>query len=113
MNDGVYIELFHGRADPLQDMEDWGEPGPVFGPFRFVHTSYATHVKLGGDTDSPQELNTLQDMVYYGGVWYGDWSVFPASTFRDEPALQQRRQAFDAKKAAIPEHFTRRLKHER
>ena len=113
MNEDLYIELFHGRADPLQDLEDWGEPGPVFGPFRFVHTTYATHIKLGAEADDLQDLNILGDMVYYGGMWYGDWSVFPASTFRDEPALQQRRQAFDAKKAAIPEHLKRRLKHER
>ena len=112
MNDGVYIELFHGRADPLQDLEDWGEPGPVFGPFRFVHTTYASHIKLGSDADTLQELNVLEDMVYYGGMWYGDWSVFRASTFRDESALQQRHQAFDAQKAAIPDHLRRRPKHE-
>ena len=47
MNNGVYIELFHGRNDPDQEMEDWGVPGPVFGPFRFAHTTYSDHIKLG------------------------------------------------------------------
>ena len=113
MNDGVYIELFHGRANPDQDMDDWGEPGPVFGPFRFVHTTYASHIKLGAEADTTQDLNVLGDMVYYGSMWYGDWSVFPASTFREEAALQQRHQAFDAQKAAVPDHLKRRLEHER
>ena len=112
MNDGVYIELFHGRADPLQDLEDWGEPGPVFGPFRFAHTTYATHIKLGADADDPQDLNILGDMVYYDGMWYGDWSVFPASTFEAETGLQERRQDFDMTKATIPEDIRRRLTHE-
>ena len=113
MNDGVYLELFHGRADPDQDMDDWGEPGPVFGPFKFVHTTYATHVRLGADADDPQDLHVIKDMVYYDGMWYGDWSVFPASTFRAEPALKARHQSFDAKKAAVPDHLKRRLEHER
>ena len=113
MNDGVYIELFHGRPDPLQDLDDWGELGPVFGPLRFVHTTYAWDIKLGSDVDTLQELNVLSDMVYYGGMWYGDWSVFPASTFRAEPALKARHQTFDAQKAVIPDHVKRRLKHER
>ena len=113
MNDGIYIELFHGRADPFQDMEDWGEPGPVFGPVRFAHTTYACHIKLGTDADDPQDLNVLGDMVYYDGIWYGDWSVFPASTFRAEPALKARHQVFDAQKAAIPDHLKRRLEYER
>ena len=113
MNSGIYIELFHGRADRFQTMDDWGEPGPTFGPFRFVHTTYACHIKLGADADVPQDLNVLHDMVYYDGMWYGDWSVFPASTFRAEPSLQQRHQVFDAEKARVSEHFMRRLKHER
>ena len=102
MNDGLYIELFHGRADPSQVMDDWGEPGPVFGPFRFVHTTYASDIKLGRYTDSPQDLVILRDMVYYHGMWYGDWSVFPASTFQAEKELQARCQEFDLEKAKIP-----------
>jgi len=112
MSNGVFIELFHGRADPCQDMDDWGEPGPVFGPFRFVHTTYASDIKLGANTNGPQDLNVLRDMVYYNGMWYGDWSVFPASTFEAETGLQKRRQNFDMTKATIPEDIKRRLTHE-
>lgn len=39
----LYIRLFHGRTDPNQDMDDWGTDGPVFGPYEFVHTTYAFH----------------------------------------------------------------------
>ena len=51
-------------------------------------------------------------MVYYDGMWYGDWSVFPASTFEAEQPLQERRQDFDMTKATIPEDIKRRLTHE-
>ena len=30
---GVYLHLFHGRAEPDQSLDDWGEQGPVLGPF--------------------------------------------------------------------------------
>ena len=112
MSDGVFIELFHGRADPFQDMDDWGELGPVFGPFRFVHTTYASDIKLGRNKDTPQDLFILRDMVYYDGMWYGDWSVFQESTFEKQRSLQERRQDFDITKAAIPEDIKRRLTHE-
>ena len=113
MNDGIHIDLFHGRANPSQTMDDWGEPGPVFGPFRFVHTTYASDIKMGNDADTLQNLFVLMERVYYGSMWYSDWSVFPASPFRAEASLQQRQQVFDAENATIPERFTRRLKHER
>ena len=84
----------------------------MFGPFRFIHTTYATDIKFSRNTNTPQDLSILRDMVYYNGMWYGDWSVFPASTFDAERGLQKRRQNFDMTKAAIPKNIKRRLTHE-
>ena len=73
----LYLRLFHGRTNPAQDMDDWGSDGPVLGPYKFAHTTYHCCLKLGrldGDCD---ELYICQpDMIFYDGVYYGDWSVF-------------------------------------
>lgn len=82
----VALQLFHGRTDPKQDMTDWGTVGPVF-LVTYVHTTYGSDIKLGiphvvageeaaGDGDL--EVDD-QGLVYYDGVWYGDWSVAPIS----------------------------------
>lgn len=79
----LYIRLFHGRSDPEQDMDDWGSDGPVFGPYRFVHTTYQYHLKLGCEDGTCVELFLHEDMLFYGGVYYGDWSVFDENAYRD------------------------------
>ena len=78
----VYIRLFHGRADKDKDMEDWGLDGPVFGPFEFVHTTYSFHVKLGKSDGNCFEIHCFEDMLYYDGVYYGDWSVFTEDSLK-------------------------------
>lgn len=101
-----YIELFHGRKDPNQEMDDWGEPGPVFGPLRFVHTTYARHVKLGLPAGDKREVADLfvtpNDLVYYDGVYYGDWSVFQSEDYPQEDYYAGRHQIYDRDKANIP-----------
>ena len=79
----LYIRLFHGRIDPVQDMDDWGSDGPVFGPYKFVHTTYASCIKLADENDDIDELFIFEDMLYYEGVYYGDWSVFDERAFND------------------------------
>jgi hypothetical protein len=74
----VYIELFHGRTPKDQQMDDFGMKGPIFGPFFFVHTTYGDHIKLGHEEGS-DFLRTDDNMIYYDGIWYGDWSVFTAN----------------------------------
>ena len=80
----VYIRLFHGRRDPNQDMTDWGLDGPVFGPYQAMHTTYSFHVKLLKPDGSTDELYGFQDMLFYGGIYYGDWSVFDEHLLHDE-----------------------------
>ena len=76
----LYIRLFHGRTDLNQDMDDWGSDGPVFGPYEFVHITYSTHVKLGKPDDDCDELFAFEDLLFYDGIYYGDWSVFVKTT---------------------------------
>lgn len=79
----LYIRLFHGRTDPKQDMDDWGSDGPVLGPYIFAHTTYNCQLKLGKLDGSCDELYIVgPDMVFYDGVYYGDWSIFGESELK-------------------------------
>ena len=105
----VYLRLFHGRADPEAQMDDWGSEGPTLGPMAFVQTTYLADVKItmergafreafpevAADWDArgvsngagydrgdgsgilwvDHQLELLEGMVHYRGVYYGDWSV--------------------------------------
>jgi hypothetical protein len=92
----VYIRLFHGRTDPDQNMDDWGSDGPVFGPYTYVHTTYTTLIRLGDSDSTCHELHVRQDMLYYDGVYYGDWTVFEKETLEKGRYTVAR---FDQKKA--------------
>ena len=102
----VAIELFHGRKSPDEHLDDWGTQGPVF-LVDYVHVTYLCDIKLGipepaGDGD----LHFVEDLVYYDGVFYGDWSVFPASLIATSLELRRRVQAYDALKAQPPKKET-------
>ena len=97
---GVYLELFHGRADPTQNMGDWGDQGPVFGPFEGVHTTYAEDIKLVIAGDNCGALAVVDDLVYYAGRYYGDWTVMGADQLTAD--LRMRLQAFDQAQAVPP-----------
>lgn len=80
----VAIELFHGRISPDEQLESWGRQGPVF-LVDYVHVTYLCDIKLGipepaGDGD----LHFVEDLVYYDGVYYGDWSVFSPGILDEE-----------------------------
>ncbi len=76
-------------------MDDWGADGPIFGPYDFVHTTYALNLKLG----TCNELFCYEDMVYYGGVYYGDWAVFDLETLKKG---KYKSRVFDQEKANLP-----------
>lgn len=81
----VYLHLFHGRKDPKQDMENWGEDGPVLGPFKWVHTTYGTMIHLGDKNgDTLEDLDIVKGLVFYKGMFYGDWSIFDESVYEEE-----------------------------
>lgn len=77
----VYLELFHGRHSPDENIDDWGFEGPVLGPFAYVHTTYACDIKteeIGETKIMPLNLPVVDDCVQYAGAYYGDWSVTTA-----------------------------------
>lgn len=107
----IYVELFHGRSDPNADMNDWGEHGPVFGPLNWFHTTYLEHIRMGDDDDDDQELKLVGDMLYYDGMYYGDWSAFGEEVLNacrcvpdnhDETCLKRYLQKYDPAKAVPP-----------
>ena len=99
----LYLRLFHGRPSTAEEMHDWGQEGPTIGPLEYVHTTYMCDIKFAA---SPAVMNrffpeviaewrdkgysnamgpqcdwhlTLQeDLIAYGGTFYGDWSLFIA-----------------------------------
>lgn len=89
----VWLELFHGREDPEEEMQDWGTQGPVIGPLQYVHWTYGAHLKLEfSGTEHEQtklcdkfkidpsfpEIRFNQDgsLLLYDGIYYGDFSVY-------------------------------------
>lgn len=96
----VYLRLWHGRVPKDQELDGWGTDGPVLGPLDWVHTTYAHEVKLGQDGDSVCTLGVDEDLLYYDGVWYGDWSVMSAQVALTEYASEI--QEPDEKKAEHP-----------
>ncbi len=96
----LYLRLFHGRSDPAEQLDDWGSDGPVFGPYQFVHTTYTYHVKLGKPDGTFDELSVFDDMLYYGGVYYGDWSVFGKDILEES---RMKTTPFVQEKAVVPE----------
>ena len=79
----LYLRLFHGRNEPNQQLEDWGEDGPIFGPLQWFHVTYNSHYRFAlegnetGDTDG--EFRFYRDLLYYNEKYYGDWSLFMAT----------------------------------
>jgi len=104
----VYLELFHGRKTVTEQLDDWGTEGPILGPLKFVHTTYASDIKLETADGSDGVLRLVgeetPDLLYYGHVHYGDWSVFGEEVFKNNLALLSRVQQFDPTKATpMPE----------
>lgn len=95
----IYIRLFHGRTDPQCDMDDWGSDGPIFGPYQFAHTTYASILRLGRQDNMCDELHCFEDMLFYNGVYYGDWTVFGQETFETG---KYKASVFEQTKATLP-----------
>lgn len=90
---GFYLELNGGRKDPDMAMVEVGTTCPdILGPFKHIRHSYIgggqlfvestkNTVDLGIDLTKEECLtlppNTLcrhDDMLFWNGVWYGDWT---------------------------------------
>ena len=99
----LYIELFHGRTDKEQHMDDWGSTGPVFGPLCYAHTTYGNEIKLGQDGDEYGVLRVNDGMVYYDGS-VRRLEPVPASTFAESTDLQTRLQQFEEEESRVRIH---------
>lgn len=93
---GVYLRLFNGRRDPSESLDDWGDDGPVLGPFKFAHVAWACEINLGDDGES---LKIVDSAVLYGGVYYADFSVVAAPHFDNTGELRAMHEPFDQRKA--------------
>lgn len=72
----VFIRFFHGRTDPNEKMEDWGESGAYLGPLRAVHMTYMKHVRIEDvDGNMWDIIPSNGDLIYYDEVYYGDFTV--------------------------------------
>jgi hypothetical protein len=100
----VFLELFHGRKSVNEDLQDWGEQGPILGPLKYVHTTYGADLKLqtvdGVEGNLDVVGHELPDLVFYDGMFYGDWSVFSPEVLDDSWVV--RIQQYDPAKAAQP-----------
>ena len=77
----IYANLFHGRSYPNEILQSLGKEGPTFGPYRFVHTTYARTIRLERLDGRVDELSwDNDDFIYYDGVYFGDLSLFGSST---------------------------------
>lgn len=97
------LELFHGRSDPEHMLVGWGSQGPVF-LVRFATITYLSEIRFEfGDDRDEGSLQFVDDLVYYDGTYYGDWSLFPVTLLGNVPDLAARLQNFDHKSAVPPQ----------
>jgi hypothetical protein len=99
----VYLEVFHGRKDPDEELHDWGSHGPVIGPLQYVQFTYGMPPRLG-PIDYPhdsEEMTMVEDMLYYDGVYYGDFSIISEDLVQKEKELHVRVEPFDPSKATL------------
>ena len=83
MSHSILMELYHGRKDPDQDMEDWGTIGPVL-LVDGVTVTYGSNlrIKFTGQEDWEFLHEFMHDdMFYYDGVYYGDFSFCSKDSF--------------------------------
>lgn len=95
----VYISLFHGRNDPDLVMEDWGEPGPLLGPFEWIQVTYLNNIRAEYIDKSGKSMEArfaiVDDMVYYDGMYYGDFDILSASRLSTRDMKKSMAEQFD------------------
>jgi len=71
----MYLEFYHGRKDPKEDVDGWGFQGPVFGPYDTIHTTYALHIRCSLGRIDYGMFPIVEGCVEFNGAYYGDWVV--------------------------------------
>lgn len=83
---GMYLKLLHGRENADEEMDDWGADGPWIGPLKWFHCTYLSDIGIGfaggeeltamsNSIDAPFPMYLCQGMIYYDGMYYGDWEL--------------------------------------
>jgi len=84
---GLYLGLFHGRNLPTEVMCDRGFHGPLIGPLKWCHTTYARDIKLefesaadafeySGESSCQFDLEMDGDLLKFDGKYFGDWTLY-------------------------------------
>jgi hypothetical protein len=86
---GLYLALFHGFRNEKErgEADDWGANGPLIGPLKYVHTTYACRIhiefekeqdaeKYGFNDNDPDLCIGKDGCVGFKSMRYGDWTVF-------------------------------------
>ncbi len=97
--EGIYIQLFEGQENEVDELHDGGKDGPLFGPLEFVEVANGNLVKLGTEVDHHELTITANGFVYYGGLYYGTFGVF--FEHQNDRHLA-RHQGFEQAKAIVP-----------
>jgi hypothetical protein len=82
----LYLDLYHGRKDPNEDMDGWGFDGPLIGPLEHVHITYMDTFRIffkafkvaracGFEDIEDIWMENKGDLIKFQGNYYGDWSI--------------------------------------
>lgn len=115
----VYLHLYHGRVLADTQMDDWGFEGPTIGPLRYVHGTYACDLKFDFTEDSGDAFKRFgfdsqsvrlayhEDMIPFGGAFYGDFTVSTGGEPNTGPSKKElaefRKTEEEARAEAEPE----------
>lgn len=94
----VYLQLYHGRTDPDAQMEDWGTDGPLIGPLEWIKVAYLRNIRIAFLKDGKivdAFFGIVDDMIFYDGVYYGDYEVISASKLSTRNLKKSKAVAFD------------------
>ena len=104
----VYLELFHGRHNPDEELDDWGFEGPILGPFPYVHITFASDIKVGAEYILPpqtllamHDLSYTRDQVEFAGSYYGDISAFSKMSKPLRKRYQESQKVFQTDPALL------------
>jgi hypothetical protein len=101
------IHLFHGRTNPDQDLNDWGLNGPTLGPFHSFYVTYLSTFRIITGEEEAGEFSVIDGMIYYDGVYYGDWTISTVDIFEGEG---KKIEIFNEIKAMTKEEYLQKVK---
>ena len=80
----IKLHLFHGRENPDEKMDDWGEDGPTL-YCQWIHIVYMSEIELGIEGDADHGLTRDDGLYFHNGMiavkqgekimYYGDWEI--------------------------------------